>query len=55
MCHPIILASQWPTKCRMKRHLEFENNAVGHTTFCGRLTCQPVLHYMYDGHYSCVF
>ena len=28
-------------KSCMKKCLEFENNAVGHMTFSGQLTCQP--------------
>ena len=27
--------------------LEFKKNAISHMTFCGRLTCQPGIPYMY--------
>ena len=33
--HAIVLSwpVSWPAKCHTKRHLEFENNVVSHTTF----------------------
>ena len=47
-CHHMVLASQWLTKCRMKKCLEFENNAIGCMTFAGWPSCQPGIPYMYD-------
>ena len=46
-CH-MVSAGQQPTKSHKKKCLEFENNAVGHMTFAGWLTCQPGIPYMYD-------
>ena len=44
--HVGMLACLLAEKCRTKRHLEFENNAIGHMTFTGWLACQPGLLYM---------
>ena len=47
-CHHMVLASQQPTKCHTKKYLEFENNAVGRTTFAGQLTYWLGIPYMYN-------
>ena len=47
-CHHVVSASQWPTQMSYEKVLEFENNAIGCTTFVGQPTCQPDIPYMHN-------
>ena len=46
--HHVVSAGQWLTKCHMKKCLEFENNAISHTTFVGWPTCWLGIPYIYS-------